>query len=421
MTTVRDRVDCGFRGGRIELASIVKSERKARPVTKLRGGIDVRFSRNGVGALLLVSLLATPAAVWAQSAKLEEAAGLAGLAMFLDSGAVGMVLAVVDDDDQIVLGFGETAEGSGQTPDGKSLLRIGSNSKVFAGELLGGLAAAGEVGLTDPLQRFAPEGVHVPDFDGRAITLLDLATHAAAMPRELPLDPPPNSPPFAWPTAADRFAWLADYSLPWAPGSIASYSNVGFDLLGAALATATGESYPDLLRERITGPLGMVDTVLEPSEQQCARFMTGYGIPGASAEPCVSTANIGSSGGLYSTADDMVLWLRHQLSRGDPAAWPTLALSHAAYLERTTLDAAIGFDEAGTMDAIALAWLVEQPAEHRPMILQKSGGLAGFMSYTAFAPGHGVGAFVAVNKIDFGMFAGLTAGVNDLVASLAPH
>ena len=381
----------------------------------------MRSLRNGIGSLLAAALLAAPGTTQAQSPLLEEAVGLSGLAMFMESGAVGMVLAVVQGEDEIVVGFGETAKGSGQEPDGKSLLRLGSNSKVFAGELLGGLAAEGQLSLTDPLQRFAPEGISVPHFDGRTITLLDLATHAAALPRELPQDPPPNSPPYAWPTAADRFAWLADYTLPWAPGSVAAYSNVGFDLLSAALATATEKSYPDLLRERITGPLGMSDTVLEPSEQQCARLMTGYGIPGADAEPCVATVNIAGSGGLYSTADDMVLWLRHNLARTDPAVWPTLALSHAPYLERTTLDAAIGFDEAGTMDGIALAWLSVAAADHRPMILQKSGGLAGFMSYTAFAPGRGVGVFVAVNKIDFGMFAGLTEGANELIASLAPQ
>jgi serine-type D-Ala-D-Ala carboxypeptidase/endopeptidase len=380
----------------------------------------MRLVRNGIGTLLLVALLAAPATARAQSAMLAEAVGLTSFVMFLESGATGMVVAVVDGEDQMVVGYGETAKDSGQQPDGKSLLRLGSGSKVFAGELLGGLAAEGQLALTDPLQRFAPEGIQIPNFDGRAITLLDLATHAAALPRDVPLDPPPNSPPFAWPTTADRFAWLADFTLPWAPGSVAAYSNVGIDLLSDALAATTDKRYADLLRERITGPLGMSDTVLEPSEEQCARFMTGYGIPGAAAAPCVSTANIGGSGGLYSTADDMVLWLRHQLSRRDPAVWPTLALSHASYLERGTLDAAIGFDEAGTMDAIALAWLVEEPADQRPMILQKSGALAGFMTYTAFAPGHGVGVFVAVNQIDFGMYAGLVEGANELIASLAP-
>jgi serine-type D-Ala-D-Ala carboxypeptidase/endopeptidase len=377
--------------------------------------------RNGIGSLLFGAMLAAPGAAQADSALLEEAVGLSGLAMFMESGATGMLLAVVHGDDHTVVGYGETAEGSGQEPDGKSLLRLGSISKVFAGGLLGSLAADGELSLTDPLQRFAPDGIRVPELDGRTITLLDLGTHSAALPRELPQDPPPDSPPYAWPTAADRFAWLAGYTLPWPPGTTAAYSNVGFDLLSAALATATGKSYPDLLRERITGPLGMPDTVLEPSEEQCARFVTGYGIPGAGAEPCVSTVNIGGSSGLYSTADDMVLWLRHNLARTDPAVWPALALTHALYLERAALDAAIGFDEAGTSDGIALAWLIELAADHRPMILQKSGGLAGFMTYVAFAPSRQVGVFVAVNKIDFGMFAGLTAGANELIASLAPQ
>ena len=86
--------------------------------------------RNGAGSLLLVVLLAASATAQAQSVLLEEAAGMSGLAMFIKSGAVGMVLAVVQGEDEIVVGFGETAKGSGQEPDGSSLLRLGSTSKV---------------------------------------------------------------------------------------------------------------------------------------------------------------------------------------------------------------------------------------------------------------------------------------------------
>jgi D-alanyl-D-alanine-carboxypeptidase/D-alanyl-D-alanine-endopeptidase len=43
------------------------------------------------------------------------------------------------------------------------------------------------------------------------------------------------------------------------------------------------------------------------------------------------------------------------------------------------------------------------------------------MSYVAFAPGRDVGAFVVVNRIDFGMFAGLVEGTQELIASLAPR
>lgn len=44
-------------------------------------------------------------------------------------------------------------------------------------------------------------------------------------------------------------------------GEIA-YSNLGFALLGQALATRAGETYDHLLRQRLLDPLGMRDTVL---------------------------------------------------------------------------------------------------------------------------------------------------------------
>jgi hypothetical protein len=43
------------------------------------------------------------------------------------------------------------------------------------------------------------------------------------------------------------------------------------------------------------------------------------------------------------------------------------------------------------------------------------------MSYIAFVPGREAGVFVAVNRVDFAMFFGLTAAANQLLASLAPR
>ena len=377
--------------------------------------------RAAAAYLCCLFLLAAPAGAQAANALLEEAVGLAGLATFMESGATGMVLAVVDGDQDIVVGYGETAKGSGREPDGTSLVRLGSISKTMAGELLASLAAEGRLSLTAPLQRYAPEGRPVPGDAERPITLLDLATHAAALPRELPVAAPSGTAPFAWPTTADRYAWLASYTLPWAPGSVAAYSNVGFDLLGAALEAATGQTYAELLHERLAAPLGMADTTLTPNPEQCGRLMTGYGIPGAEAAPCVATTAIAASGGVYATANDMVRWLHHHLAPAGAAARATVALAHAPYLQRQALEAAIGFDEAGPMQGIGLAWVTLAAEGHRPLIVQKTGGLAGFMSYVAFAPGKGVGAFVVVNRIDFGMFGGLVGNVNELIASLVPR
>src|SRR5271156_5486784 len=115
---------------------------------------------------------------------LANATDLAGAVMFLDSGAPGMVLVVVRGDRTLIRGYGETEKGNKHTPDGTSLLRLNSITKVFTGEVLASLAAEGKLALTDPLQRYAA-GTKVPSFGTRPITLLDLATHSAALPREM--------------------------------------------------------------------------------------------------------------------------------------------------------------------------------------------------------------------------------------------
>ena len=182
---------------------------------------------------------------------------------------------------------------------------------------------------------------------------------------------------------------------------------------------AAGKDYPALLHDRITGQLGMTDTGVSPNNEQCDRLMTGSGIGGPGA--CVDTSSTAGSGGIYSTGNDMALWLHHHLAESDPAVWPTLALAHAVYRQRQAMTAAIGFDEAGPMDGLALGWVVMAAHGHTPLIMQKSGGGGGFMSYIAFVPGREVGLFVAVNRVDFTMFFRFTTAANELLASLAPR
>ena len=341
---------------------------------------------------------------------LAEASDLAGAVMFIDFGAPGMVLAIARGDHSVVLGYGETEKGNKHTPDGKSLLRLNSITKVFATEVLVSLAAEGKVRLTDALQRYAGD-VKVPTFSAHPITLLDLATHSAGLPREME-GAPPDANPRAWPTRADRWNWLPGARLPWAPGTVASYSNIGFDLLVDAMETSAGQSYVDLLRARVTAPLGMTDTGFVPTAEQCARLMVGTGLGGAAT--CVDTRATDGSGGLYSTGDDMARWLRHNIDDPDGI----LVLSHAVYRLRQSLTAAIGFDEAGPMAGLGLGWVTVASEGVRPMLVAKSGAGAGFMSYVAFAPGRGVGVFVAVNRVDFQMFFGVAAAANGLIATL---
>ena len=73
------------------------------------------------------------------------------------------------------------------------------------------------------------------------------------------------------------------------------------------------------------------------------------------------------------------------------------------------------------MDAISLGWIVMAPHGDLPLILQKAGGLQGIFTYTAFAPTRGIGAFVAINKFDFGAAMAMAGVVNHLIGELAPR
>src|SRR5437764_12764730 len=95
-------------------------------------------------------------------------------------------------------------------------------------------------------------------------------------------------------------------------------------------------------------------------------------------------------------------------------------IDHAPYRWHDGLKAAVGVG-GEKMDGLGLGWIISMAREKRPVILTKSGGIAGFMTYVVLAPTRGVGVFVAVNRLNFPMFEGLTSAVHALVADLAPR
>jgi serine-type D-Ala-D-Ala carboxypeptidase/endopeptidase len=360
--------------------------------------------------------------VHAEDLVLKEAASMMGTVLALSSGAPGLVVAAVRGEQSVVLGFGETRPGSKSEPNGHSILRMGSIAKAMAGHVLASMVADGTVKLTDPLAKYAPPGVKVPSFAGRQITLIDLATYTAGLPRELPdaPEPQPGQNPFARFQTDAYWRWLSGATLPYAPGTGAMYSNLGFGLLGDALAKAGGKPYAALLKERVTDPLGMGDTTTKLAEAQKPRAMTGLDLDGTEAPLWETPAAMDASGNVFTTGDDMVKWMRWHLAANNPAGAEIRVIDHAPYRWHDGLKAAVGVD-SNNMDALGLGWTISVPKEHRPLTLAKSGGIAGFMTYVVLAPTRGVGVFVVANRLNFPMFQALTAGAQSLVAELAPR
>src|SRR5208282_5745538 len=172
--------------------------------------------------------------------------------------------------------------------------------KAFTGQVLASLAADGVVNLADPLTKYVPDFIAPLSEGGRPIRLVDLATHSAGLPREVPHALGPPGDPFANITREAFVAWLKANPLLFTPGTSVLYSNFGFDLLAAALSAAARKPYPDLIAERVLKPLGLDDTTFTLSGDQTARLMRGHDFDGAPLPYALTGSVIVGSGGLYS-------------------------------------------------------------------------------------------------------------------------
>ena len=146
--------------------------------------------------------------------------------------------------------------------------------------------------------------------------------------------------------ARDLYDFLARRGVAKPANASFLYSNLGFGLLGQALANRAGMTYPNLVSEEITGPLGMRDTALSLSPEQQNRMIQAYDARHRPAVPWVLDALAGAG----AIRGDMLTYLEANLHPEDLASGAkTLS---AALVQSHELRAAIG---PGMR--IALAWI----------------------------------------------------------------
>jgi len=167
-----------------------------------------------------------------------------------------MVIGLVDEKGTKVFSAGKLDNETDGTVSGNTLFFIGSVSKTFTALAFLDMVEHGEVKLDDPLAKYLPPSVKVPSYQGKQITLNDLATQASG----LPFNPdsmkgPDERADYEQFTADKMYAFLSEYALSRQPGTEFQYSNVGMALLGRALMNKTGKDYESLIAERVCGQL----------------------------------------------------------------------------------------------------------------------------------------------------------------------
>jgi len=296
----------------------------------------------------------------------------------------GAVVVVVDHGSYYWYNYGWRSNTDGITIS--TPVAIASNTKPFVGASLALLDHYTTIKKETELHSLVSITAGSPPYHA---TLADLVSYYAGLPRNTPTTQTTTSGLYH--TLSTCGGW-SDPCV--APETQNVYSNYGFQVLGNLLADLFGYAqWSDLNAAQITGPLGMTKT--------CARgdgchpsFDTShahaYDFWGNELNLPAHDPVTDPEGGLWTTAQDMAIWLRYQLGQ-IPSTTPALTQLNAVLPEqRTKLASGSGY-----------SWQFKQLTfgdglQHR--VRWKLGRYAGLNSYVGIADSQQTAVFVFVNR-----------------------
>jgi CubicO group peptidase (beta-lactamase class C family) len=275
----------------------------------------------GVAAIAAASAAAQPPSSWPTALPLA----LDRAAATLKAG--GLVAAEVRAGSVRYLEAGHPEPRPGIPPE-RLVFEIGSVTKVFTGLLLAQAVVENRVRLTDTLGQWLPESVPL-DPKVAAITLEELATHTSGLPalagRSRAEDYRSGL------RLGDFYAFLSSFHPAAPPPAPPLYSNLGPSLVGLVLERAYGESYDDLVREKIDRPIGLADTSVELSPEQASRFARPHD-GGRLLRPWRLPVFAGAVG-LHSTAADLVRLSLALMAPADPSIRPAWEIARRPWTD----------------------------------------------------------------------------------------
>jgi CubicO group peptidase (beta-lactamase class C family) len=252
----------------------------------------------------------------------------------------------------------------------RSVYEIASVGKTFTAMLTMMLVEEGKISLDSPIALYldAPPEAWFP------VTIKHILSHQSGIPDYTQVEN-------YWDVALSQknlakteiLALVSDLPLNFQPGEFYGYDNTGFYLLGLMLEKVSGQSYADLLRDRIFTPLGMKATTLHHPREIVAHRAAGYRWQNEKLvnKPFYNPVAMYSAGGLISNIEDLVKWER--------------ALHNATLLNSSTLDLmwtpiypSLGKEWEKNKYVAGLGWQVVNYTNRR--VVGHNGSVVGFAS-----------------------------------------
>ncbi len=283
-----------------------------------------------------------------------------------------------------------------------TIFELGSVTKTFITLLLAEEVQSGKVKLSDKLS--------LGSTSLNQISLLELATHTSSLPF--------NATGVPYNAENEKGAltqYLQTWTPPYPPGTVWSYSNLGFGLLGMDLAEINHQSLDQLLKEKILTPLQMTHSGLQTFA--LPDKATGYRKDGKVAVSNDEPGLLGAAWAMKSSPKDMENYLRAALELpGTPENIDSaMKLTQMAYLQNPE-----------NLMKFSLAWVItplsnltsrdlnqvqtshnfnpqkiqflKPPTLISDGLISKTGATDGFRSYIGLLPDSEEGIVILINR-----------------------
>jgi CubicO group peptidase (beta-lactamase class C family) len=332
----------------------------------------------------------------------------------------GLAIAVVEDGRVVYShGFGVLSlkrKGEPVTP--RSLFHMASITKPFVATSVMQLVEKGKMRLDAPVTEYLPY-FKMADPRAATITIKQLVTHSSGMPdvEDYEWDKPQYDD-----GALERYVRsLADRKLVFAPGERVQYSNIGFEILGDAVAKASGISFDDYVQRNILLTVGMRDSTLLVKETNPALMTWGHELDG-NGHPFVSLvypynrAHTPSSD-LHSNVLDMSRWAIANLQGGEIDGHRILQRATRDQMWTPAREITVSGPDV-RRQAVGISWFLGQHRGRR--LVSHGGGDTGYITDLVLLPDQRK-AVVWMTNVDYVGQGPLTRAAMDVALGLTPQ
>lgn len=235
----------------------------------------------------------------------------------------GMSVVIVQDGKVLLSkGYGVKELGKSDAVDAQTLFGAMSTTKAMTAVAMSILVDEGKVNWTDRVVDHVPEFRVNDPYVSNQMRVRDLFTHNAGLPNADIL--------WAWgfDYTSDEILRRMQFVTPVYPmrGGF-TYHNVMYLVAGKVIEKASGTSWERFMADRVFGPLGMKNTfaTLKGGENYSNRSIAHYEIDGhLQAIPEMPVDVAGAAGSVWSTSDDMGIWMNFLINNASVNGKPLI-------------------------------------------------------------------------------------------------